>query len=362
MVATCSRSLFPRVWCRTPTSRTASPSANAASAHYALHGDDGRGGDPHAGRPDLPGLDVLRVPPPRSSSPGRPRPPRPKPEPGMRPLDPRLMERARAVRTLLIADVGIGVVTARAGTRAGDPPGRGDRRARFDGASLSSLRTPLRRCWWSASRCAAAARVGVRGRRPAGGDQRAVGAAAWASCGVGWPTSRSRSTAPTAVSSRPPRCSGRRRSRPTSAASCRRLVLACVVPVAVIVWIVPDRRHLGGDHAADAAARAGVHDPVGTYTRSRTRERQAALDAARRPTSSTSCAACRRCARSTAAPPRPSRSPRPATTTAGHDGHAAGGVPVGRGARAGRHARGRAGRGHRGRAARRRPARAARRR
>ena len=74
-----------------------------------------------------------------------------------------------------------------------------------------------------------------------------------------------------------------------------------------------DRPDLGRDHAADAAARPGLHVADRPLHRAARTRALAGARACSRPTSSTSCAGCRRCAPSTAARRRPSGSSRSAS-------------------------------------------------
>ncbi len=193
----------------------------------------------------------------------------------MRVLDPRLLDRARAVRPLLIADVALGLCTAALvlaqATLLAEVIARS-----FDGASLSSLRTPLvllAACFavrglfaWGfevAGRLAATSvlsqlRMGLVNRRLA--DQPAALDGA-----------HSGELATAAVFGAVPLEAYFGRFLP-------QLVLACVVPVAVIAWIVPID--------ATSAAIMLLTLPlvplfmilVGTYTRRRTSRRREALD------------------------------------------------------------------------------------
>jgi ATP-binding cassette subfamily C protein CydD len=193
----------------------------------------------------------------------------------MRVLDPRLMERARAVRTVLIADVGIGLLTAALvlaqATLLAEVIARS-----FDGAALSALRTPLLLligCFalrgvlaWGfevAGRLAATSvlsqlRMGLVRRRLADHPTALDGA-------------HSAELATAAVFGATPLEAYFGRLLP-------QLVLACVIPVAVILWIIPID--------ATSAAIMLLTLPlvpvfmilIGTYTRRRTQERQRALD------------------------------------------------------------------------------------
>ena len=193
----------------------------------------------------------------------------------MRVLDPRLLDRARAVRPLLVADVALGLCTA--GLVLAQATLLAEVIARsFDGATLSSLRTPLvllAACFavrgllaWGfevAGRLAATSvlsqlRMGLVNRRLV--DQPAALDGA-----------HSGELATAAVFGAVPLEAYFGRFLP-------QLVLACVVPVAVIVWIVPID--------ATSAAIMLLTLPlvplfmilVGTYTRRRTSQRRQALD------------------------------------------------------------------------------------
>ena len=193
----------------------------------------------------------------------------------MRVLDPRLLDRARAVRPLLVADVVLGLCTA--GLVLAQATLLAEVIARsFDGATLSSLRTPLvllAACFavrgllaWGfevAGRLAATSvlsqlRMGLVNRRLV--DQPAALDGA-----------HSGELATAAVFGAVPLEAYFGRFLP-------QLVLACVVPVAVIVWIVPID--------ATSAAIMLLTLPlvplfmilVGTYTRRRTSQRRQALD------------------------------------------------------------------------------------
>ena len=193
----------------------------------------------------------------------------------MRVLDPRLLERARAVRPLLLADVALGVCTA--GLVLAQATLLAEVIARsFDGATLSSLRTPLvllAACFaarglfaWGfevAGRLAATSvlsqlRMGLVHRRLV--DQPAALDGA-----------NSGELATAAVFGALPLEAYFGRFLP-------QLVLACVVPVAVIVWIVPID--------ATSAAIMLLTLPlvplfmilIGSYTRRRTSQRRQALD------------------------------------------------------------------------------------
>ncbi len=193
----------------------------------------------------------------------------------MRVLDPRLLDRARAVRPLLMADVALGVCTA--GLVLAQATLLAEVIARsFDGATLTSLRTPLvllAVCFalrgllaWGfevAGRLAATSvlsqlRMGLVARRlrdqPAALDGAHSGELATA-----------------AVFGAVPLEAYFGRFLP-------QLVLACVVPLAVIVWIIPID--------ATSAAIMLLTLPlvplfmilIGTYTRRRTSQRRQALD------------------------------------------------------------------------------------
>lgn len=193
----------------------------------------------------------------------------------MRVLDPRLLDRARAVRPLLVADVALGLCTA--GLVLAQATLLAEVIARsFDGATLSALRTPLAllaACFavrgllaWGfevAGRLAATSvlsqlRMGLVNRRLV--DQPAALDGA-----------HSGELATAAVFGAVPLEAYFGRFLP-------QLVLACVVPVAVIVWIVPID--------ATSAAIMLLTLPlvplfmilVGTYTRRRTSQRRQALD------------------------------------------------------------------------------------
>ena len=193
----------------------------------------------------------------------------------MRVLDPRLMDRARAVRTVLIADVGIGLLTAALvlaqATLLAEVIARS-----FDGATLSALRTPLVllvACFalrgvlrWGfevAGRLAATSvlsqlRMGLVRRRLADHPTALDGA-------------HSAELATAAVFGATPLEAYFGQLLP-------QMVLACIVPIAVILWVIPID--------ATSAAIMLVTLPlvpifmilIGTYTRRRTQERQRALD------------------------------------------------------------------------------------
>ncbi len=193
----------------------------------------------------------------------------------MRVLDPRLLDRARAVRPLLMADVALGLCTA--GLVLAQATLLAEVIARsFDGATLASLRTPLvllAACFavrgllaWGfevAGRLAATSvlsqlRMGLVNRRLV--DQPAALDGA-----------HSGELATAAVFGAVPLEAYFGRFLP-------QLVLACVVPVAVIVWIIPID--------ATSAAIMLLTLPlvplfmilIGTYTRRRTSQRRQALD------------------------------------------------------------------------------------
>ena len=84
----------------------------------------------------------------------------------MRVLDPRLLRRARAVRVLLVVDVALAVVAALLVLAQAVLLARVAARS-FDGSSLGDLTTPLALLVGVVA--ARAGRLGLRGRREAGG-------------------------------------------------------------------------------------------------------------------------------------------------------------------------------------------------
>ncbi len=142
------------------------------------------------------------------------------------------------------------------------------------------------------------------------------------------------------------------------AATCRRSCSPRIVPLVVIAWVAPHRSRVGADHAADAAARAGVH--VADRPLHRGADAGALAGAARAldPLPRRRARACPRCARSTAARPRRRRSASVSERyRRARRWTRCGQLPLGLGARAGRDARGGARRGDGRRAAGRRRAR-----
>ena len=240
--------------------------ANAAAGALRAERDDGRRGDLPAGRPALPGLDLPRLPRAarrraagvdagRAVDPGR------RHADGLRTvraLDPRLLRRTRPVRPLLALDAALGVATTalRAACRRrcsrGSSPAPSTARARRRALRRDAARAGAR------LRGPRRARLGVRGRGPPRGRERALRAAARARRAPAARRSRPRSTG-RGRRDRRGRRPGRRRARgvlrPLPAAGRARVV----VPFAVL-GVGRDRRpRVGAGHAADAAARAGVH-------------------------------------------------------------------------------------------------------
>ena len=194
---------------RAPTSPTASPSTTPSSAHYTLAVMTRGRADRHAGRPALPGLDVLRLPRAAAAATSRPAPvelagasrpraslsaPRPAPRCAGRgrrgccsPLDAALGRGRRAAR-------------ARAGGAARACGRARVRRGRRSASVLGATRAPRR----SPSPARGAPRLGLRGGRPAGRDSDVLSAAAARTRrAAGCATGRPRSTASRAPRSRP---------------------------------------------------------------------------------------------------------------------------------------------------------------
>ena len=295
-------------WSPAPTSPNSLTVDGAASSHYTLAGHDRRRARSSPGRPALPGAGRTTSSARASAATtrrrrrgrraARPRRRRLRP---MRALDPRLVRRARPVRTLLGVDAALGVGMALLVLLQATLMAHVIAEA-FDGAALADVTTPLV-APRARLRGARRAGVGLRGRGPPRRLERPLRAPASRSC------ERRLRAQPAALDGvrgrrgRGRRGAGRRRrSRRTSRATCRRSSWPCAVPVAVLVqvalrstrrrrcscsltlplvpvfmWLV-GQLHRGADAGALARA-AGCS----------------------RRTSSTSSAACRRCARSTAA-------------------------------------------------------------
>ena len=217
----------------------------------------------------------------------------------MNALDPRLVRRARPVRMLLALDASLGVVAAllvlAQAALLAHVAARG-----FAGASLAELTLPL------------ALLVARRGRArgvPRGASRSSAGAppptssrsSGSTSSSGGCATGRRRSTRAESAEVATAAVAGVDALEATFARYLPQLVLATVVPVAVLAFVAVDRPALRRPDAADAAARARLHvarRPLHRAAHARAlADARAALDA----TSSTSSAGCRRCARSTAA-------------------------------------------------------------
>ena len=134
-------------------------------------------------------------------------------------LDPRLLRRARAVRVLLAADAALGVLAAllvlAQAVLLARVVARGLRRA-----ALADVAAPLA-LLVAVVVARAASRLGVRGRRQARGDRRALAAPARRSSSGGSATGRRRSTARRAPRSPQPQWQASTRSRRRSPAICR---------------------------------------------------------------------------------------------------------------------------------------------
>ena len=101
--------------------------------------------------------------------------------------------------------------------------------------------------------------LGLRGRRPAGGDGRALGRCGSTSSSGGSATSRRRSTARESAEIATVAVAGVDALETTFARYLPQLVLAVVVPVAVLVFVATIDLVSAGRDAADAAARPGLH-------------------------------------------------------------------------------------------------------
>ena len=173
----------------------------------------------------------------------------------MRALDPRLLRRARPARLLLGADIGIGLATALLILLQATLFARIVARA-FNGVTLPDLWTDIvLLALVFALRGALAWGFETTGRRAASA---VLSELRLALVERRFGHSPPLSTASRAARSRRPPSRASRRWRRTSRAICRRSCSLCVVPVAFSRGS-SHRPRVGADHAADAAARAGVH-------------------------------------------------------------------------------------------------------
>ena len=175
----------------------------------------------------------------------------------VRALDPRLLRRARPARVLLGVDAAIGIVAARARAASRRRCSRGSSRARSTAPRSHAVSTALLLLLLVFAG-ARRARVGIRGRGSAGRVERAL---------------RTEARAGRAATARQPTALDGAASAEIATAAVQgvdsleayfarylpQVVLACVVPVAVLALGRGRRRHVGARPAADAAARAGVH-------------------------------------------------------------------------------------------------------
>lgn len=193
----------------------------------------------------------------------------------MRPLDPRLIDRAREVRTLLVADVALGVVVAVLvlvqATVLADVITRG-----FDGAGAGALWLPLGvlvLCFaarglvgWSFEVAGRRAATTVLSKLRLGVVQRRL------SYRPGWLGSRrSGELATAAVYGAVPLEAYFGKLLP-------QMVLACIVPVVVIVWVAVIDPASAGIMLLTLPLVPVFMILIGTYTRRRTDERRAALE------------------------------------------------------------------------------------